>query len=766
MVAFGKDTSAVASGPLAMLVAGVIFLASVSVLLYQGDRVSDPDTGESGTAAALTMRADDLLSLLLESPGYAQPTGTDTDWTTSPEALKRLGLLEPSGERLSFVKFENLRRAPFSEDTNGNKVQDAGENWADGYVNYPEALESLGLTDAGMDFHIRAYPSLKAVQDILNCVPADACRDPNLRLAYIGDVEAVSQGGGTPTDGLVVGPLSCSVRADGKAYTLSNEVTNGGTTTVQFSGIYEAELGAEAEFEDRTRSYLVGTTSPDNTVTLSVDVPATAGRSCSGDVSLELWDSAVRLGNEHEYTLTAGTTAPSTVAKDLWVNPDRTYYAGDPVVLEFGGDLPKQGNDPSVTLTLSVKTAAGATVYGPTTFTVTKSIRSVTVPASAFDSAAATGYVAELTYDETAFTQYEPLLVLPAGQAPDTYTPTSGVDYVAAAPVAVEVAYLESLVDRFCPTYFGSTVGSPIAGQDWSTPPNGIGADDTWGGDGTTPGRCASFKGGQTQPGDVFPDTHDVMNNDLAERLVGPDDPLNPYQQQCHGNIHGAPRYTLTSVLVVGSNVDHNAMTSGVAKYSVCEWVMGGGTLIVFGSVDQQVNWLEPIFSAAIRSSSGGISVPDASHPVLHSADDLSYDTYNNQGRVWRFNGQAAQAQQDPATQFFTNVVTDGGDAVLTVSDPGAFGEGTVILTTWLPYDLNGPQPGSLELEGLKLINNLLMQGYRDLFLDYGPPLPAEGRDVIPAVRGADICHPGFDDPTTLGVCERPIALDIIVYVF
>ncbi len=68
--------------------------------------------------------------------------------------------------------------------------------------------------------------------------------------------------------------------------------------------------------------------------------------------------------------------------------------------------------------------------------------------------------------------------------------------------------------------------------------------------------------------------------------------------------------------------------------------------------------------------------------------------------------------------------------------------------------------------EGLKLINNLLMQGYRDLFLDYGPPLPAEGRDVIPAVRGADICHPGFDDPTTLGVCERPIALDIIVYVF
>ena len=49
------------------------------------------------------------------------------------------------------------------------------------------------------------------------------------------------------------------------------------------------------------------------------------------------------------------------------------------------------------------------------------------------------------------------------------------------------------------------------------------------------------------------------------------------------------------------------------------------------------------------------------------------------------------------------------------------------------------------------------MQGYRDLFLDYGPEIPEGGSEVIPAVRKAEILHPEFDDPITL---------DVIVYVF
>ncbi|MFO1533382.1 MAG: hypothetical protein ABR562_06775, partial [Thermoplasmatota archaeon] len=59
-------------------------------------------------------------------------------------------------------------------------------------------------------------------------------------------------------------------------------------------------------------------------------------------------------------------------------------------------------------------------------------------------------------------------------------------------------------------------------------------------------------------------------------------------------------------------------------------------------------------------------------------------------------------------------------------------------------------------LEGLKLVNNLLMLGYRDLFLDYGPALPAQA-NVEPAISRVHIQHPQFDEP---------ILLDVAVYVF
>ncbi len=256
---------------------------------------------------------------------------------------------------------------------------------------------------------------------------------------------------------------------------------------------------------------------------------------------------------------------------------------------------------------------------------------------------------------------------------------------------------------------------------------------------GTWASRCQWFKTGQTQWGDVFPDSKQIMNNDLHDRLIGTD---------------GLPRYDIANVIIAGSNIDQTAMTSSAAKQAVADWVLGGGLLISFGSMNQNVNWLEPIFHAAIRSSSGGIGVPDPGHPVLHTSDELDYPLYDNRDRVWNFNGQTAQ----DAAVLFTNIVVQSSDPVTTESIPGALGDGTVILTTWTPYDVydGSKDTATTSMEGLKLVNNLLMQGYKDLYLDYGPPLPAF-TNVIPAKRMVEVDHPQFDDP---------IELSVILYVF
>jgi hypothetical protein len=156
-----------------------------------------------------------------------------------------------------------------------------------------------------------------------------------------------------------------------------------------------------------------------------------------------------------------------------------------------------------------------------------------------------------------------------------------------------------------------------------------------------------------------------------------------------------------------------------------------------------------------IKSSSGAISAPDTSNPVLNTADVLDWSNYVNNNQVWRFNGPTACGP-------YTNVVVEGAaadaQAILTLSNPGTIGDGRVILSTWRPYDVYGGarDAASAFLEGSKLVNNLLMQGYRDLFLDYGPPLPAN-TNVVPAVRHMQIMHPEFTDP---------IQLSVVVFVF
>ncbi len=727
-----RDERGVATGVIAFGVAGLIFISSVAALLVVSrTSTTTPAVSDPQTAAALTVKAGSLSNLLLESPGYAAGgeywTPDNDIGVSSPNAdgLRRLGLLDgTSSSALSFAKLQNLRRAPF------------GADGTDGYVNYEEAAENLGLAASNLDFHARAYPTLPDVATLLKT----GTRDPNLRITYIGDID-VSQSQGQappsdPTDGLVVNTPVCTISplttaGNPQDYRLSVDVTNGGSTTTQFTVLFEYQLGTAAAGSQTANSFLVA---PAQVATIYVDVPAVSGRACSVGAEIEAsvndpGTASVVAAVTLATAVTGATVAPVELSLDTnlpsFLNADgATSGCSDPVEMSYDGPAK------NMYVYLVVKDSAGATVFS----------ESQKVPASANQREFNAGclvageYIGTLyycgadedctggaTYEQvvenvlvttTAVASYNPLSQ-PAPQGPDVYTGT--------AHSMAEVGFLDTLATKFCPYYFDSQVDAGMSGAEaWAT-------------------RCQAFKDGQTQYGDVLPDSKKIMNNDLPDRLIGPD---------------GLPRYDLVNVLIAGSNIDQNAMTSQAAKGAVGDWVLGGGVLIVFGSTNQNVNWLEPIFHAAIKSSSGGISVPDPGHPVLHTSDQLDYPLYDHRDQVWNFNGQTAQE----AATLFTNVVVQGSDPVTTESNPGAMGDGTVILTTWTPYDVydGAKDPATTSLEGLKLVNNLLMQGYKDLFLDYGPPLPSF-TNVVPAMRTVQVYHPAF---------ENPIQLSVIIYVF
>lgn len=747
-----RDEGALASSVVAFLVAGIIFTGSVGAILVMSRSSNTGVAASNAPAAALNGQAKSLAQFLLDSPGFSATGG---DWvaggvtpagaSTLADGIRRLGLKEAGSNDptlLNFSKFENLRMAPYKW------------NATDGYVNYEEARKGLGLDRAGLDFHIRAYPTLKSVQDIL----ATGRRDPNLRVAYIGNVDAtdtVVQANTTLTDGITYTTPTCS-RDDAvhpQAYRISTTIRNGGNATTQFTGVYSVTLGTAATQIQNVNGPLVY---PGQNATLFADVPAITGRSCAAGstILLDLYDPVHSKLMTISQTLAAsGDSGAAVPAHGLWVDTSlHSYRPTGTVKVNYDGTN-LGNNDP---LYLRVCKGSSECARGSADLVFEKDDDGDTFKAGSSNGndkrevevgSLAVGNYTAFLYDgatpatppSTNLRVTERIVVTAAevgGYVPPTQAGTPGpIVYTASGPVDAEVHFLDRLVQRFCPTYFDNKTNRPVGyAVDWGA-------------------RCAPFKGGQSQPGDVFPDSKKVMNNDLPTRLLYPNDwPV--------VSLRGQPRYDHTSVLVVGSGVDQNSMTSGSAKFAVRDWVLGGGTLIVFGSEDQNVNWLEPIFHAAIRSSSGGLSVPDPGHPVLHSADELDYPHYSNAHRVWSFNGQTAQ----DANRLFTNIVTEGSNPVTTESNAGAMGQGTVILTTWMPYDVFGGarDAATTEAEGIRLVNNLLMQGYRDLFLDYGPSLPPN-TNVVPAVREMQLCHPGFTDAT--GTCD-PIQLSVVIFVF
>lgn len=189
-------------------------------------------------------------------------------------------------------------------------------------------------------------------------------------------------------------------------------------------------------------------------------------------------------------------------------------------------------------------------------------------------------------------------------------------------------------------------------------------------------------------------------------------------------------RYT---TIIIGSEVSQTALNAAATKYGIAEWVQNGGNLIVLGTFRQQSNWLEPVYHAAQITANGGIGTPDPTHPILTTPNRLDYQRYLDRARSWDIENDAP----------FTHVLTRGAGGTsmidtLALAAPGAYNDGTVVLTTYMPGSLTDPQD---DMEAKRFLHNLFSQSYNMLFLDYGPPVPSDS-PVGSAQRLVAVPHP------------------------
>lgn len=704
------------SSTFAFVVAVGVMLSSVAVVYQATGDIASPGVLRETEQVNLQSEAAALKGILLNSPGVVTGGGAWDQTEDTADTIERLGLLSPDGAGIQLEKLRNLRLAPFEA------------NATDGYANYEEVKTALGLDDKGLDFHIRAKPTLKNVEEILD---DPSLRDQQLKVTYIGNVSSKSSSGTSIDGNITVDDFTCEASpASTKSWRFSINVTNGGTTATQFFAVFDINNGGTVVTRQDQGTLLAA---GDRGI-IHVDVENTDEVDCTSSTTAEvdLLDP-VQLLRTQTVSGPMISGSPALADDTFYTNvgvPYTTLSGNDDVEINYYGTAfldedgevitshellleVREGTDPSGTL----KHSDSAEVKSNTNQQRFK-----------FDASSDLGpageYTAYLKHVPSGIVATQRIVIL--ADEPDAYAPdgASGTTSWEEDPaMQVEIGFLHDLAEQFCPAYFDTTTVGWDVNETWND-------------------RCGHFKtvdplwDGTVHSGDVLPD--------LQKELWGLEAKLLKLEAD---GVTKTPRYDLVNTLVVGSNVAHNSMTSNNFGDPLEQWVLGGGTLIVFGSPGQSTQWLQNLFHAGQTSSSGGISAPDVSHPLLSTPEQLSYEDYDTSGKGWKYTGGA--------DEHFTDVVEQGGTPVTAISDPGDFGEGTIVLTSWLPYDLFGTGTGTAGMEGLRLMYNFMMQGYRDLFLDYGPPLP-DGVPAIPAAGRSYVDHPDLGQLT----------LDFTLYVF
>jgi len=693
-----RPADAGASEVLVLVIAGAVFAATFMAVVQFS--LHQADTG-STAATNLESDADRIADTILSSAGvgwYADPACSagkaDADQLTADE-VQRLGLAPEScasnGPARSInLSFEKLQNL-------GSAAYDGDP--ANGHLDYEEARGSLGLETSPSDFHLRSWPVMADASGLL----ASGNRDPYERVAYIGSYSTL---GGSSTNYVV--QKACG-RTDGATSAdVWVDITNNGTTSVGF------EVSFQIPLKSRTVEVVrhTGILAPLATQRVSETLTKTSDWqwASASEISVTVSDMARALGSCVSDFNGITMTAAAPANKLAFVHAEKLQN-----ILSGGTISPKvyydayDGQGKSTTYSgwkLEIVDALGLVVASDTNLH-SRGWESFTLVGPATYTAKLETSLGAVLGQDTINVIAAPLSAFMPGVLISGFAPNE--------PVVPEAAYLASLVSAFTPNVFSST---------YSSADLGYAAD-----------------------GDVFPDLKTVLNNDLAAYLIDTKGTQSPNDDEA--------TTTTYNIIVVGSNVDQNAMTSAAAKQTIRDWVYAGGTLIVFGSSAQNVQWLEPIFHAAIDSASDALLTPDATHPILHTPNDLDYTSYSSEGNIWEFT-------RDEDADHFSHVIKQGSGDILSVSNAGEFGLGRVILTSYLDYNLQGngptgpctPAAPEASCPALQILHNFLTFSYRDLFLDYGPPLPA-GASVGVAHRLATVYHPGLSQ-----------SLEVVVYVY
>lgn len=616
---------------------------------------------------------------------------------------------------LSYEKFRNI---------NGAKMVATPGN---GYVDYEEAHRSLGLVNRGLDFHVRSEPVLASVKQILGT----AYKDPFLKPLYIGDYVAsasttIVRPSITAAPSFQVG--SPTNQFSTVAVTINNLATPVAPQTAVIASGFSVDFSIELDKKPITFTVNSYTIQPGQSQTVS----ATIRRSDDWD-----WGRTGHTDNTPQFSYTvsdaigplkAGTHSmagdmtdpnPNTNNAITSLSMDRRIYVQPfsnsnkwPQVefdAQTGDGSQHQGFGPAnAELRVYKVGSPDALVATVTTPAELESLKDELDPNGDGTIEAGLGqYRVELWVrvptTAAALKQSEGFFEIVSASSECNIAPG---DFIPQPSVVAEATYVDMVFEKF-------EKGPGDVRFSHATLPS-------------------------VAEGDVLPDVKCAMNSDLPGFLL---------------DSAGNPTLAKYTTLIVGSNVDHNVMTSAAAKKTIRDWVFAGGTLIVFGSSQQSVQWLQPIFHAALDSGSTSLYTPDPDHPALNVPNALDYTTFDAP-TDWDYNSGS--------DQYFSHVVSRGDDDVLGISNSGSFGSGKVILSGWRPYAIQAGQPAhcstapTAECQGLGLLHNLVVLSYRNLYLDYGPSVPIFASNGV-QTRIASVYHPDL---------KQLVTVYIQVYVF
>lgn len=665
--------------------------------------------GRDGPAAPLEMghssAASRLASTLVEERGQGWYTGAaqcDLKGTvttlTEADNVSRLGL---GAETCSVVgnAEEGVNRLDF------DKIQTLMgglmvRNGSNKNLDYAEARDSLGLTAVGYDFHLRSHPILPDARRAL----AGGFKDPYLRPLYVGDY--VEDHGGGPQTFLV--QQSAGVSNASAAVTLWVNVTNNGTVATAFSVVFKIPTTSEIVVELHTP--LLAIEASHNVTMLLNKTAGWAWKNAGDEVyRYTIRDPSKDVGNGTVSMSGLGMAGDGTTRKVLTLESNALQYRrngqGD-AKPDLTYDALDGAGDSGVTHTgwsLKIYKPDGQLLEEDGDLNDRGGTKRLTVSTLGVYRAELWGASGWLAQVDRFHVVDDDLARFNPGNDPGQWIPQDST--------RLEAEFLERLVRLF-------DLGVVNASYEHASLPF-------------------------VEGGDVYPDDNSLLADRFPSVLL---------------DAQEAGTLAAYNLVVVGSNVAHNALTSGNVKAPIEKWVKAGGTLIVFGSSSQAVQWMEPLFKSGIVTASGGLSVPDETHPLLTNPNRLDPEAYDDHGTAW----DVDQRSRD----LFTHVVTgaDPNKDILAVSNPGSFGAGRIILTSWQPHDLRkGDPPAECRLTtlteacpGLQVMHNLLSMAYRGLYLDYGPPIPNIGTVGVQS-RIVGVYHP------ELG---RLLEVAFIVYVF